>query len=317
MNAVLGVVLSSAFLAAVLRVATPYVLAVFGGLIAERAGISNIALEGQMLAAACTGALVAGYSGSAVLGAACGVTAGALLGLLLAALRLNLGADAIIAGIGLNLLASGATAFAVFALLGDKGGTSGLRSPSLPTVRIPGVEHIPVLGHVVSGQNLVTYLAFLAAPAVAWLLYRTRFGFHVRAVGEMPDAARSVGIPVNRVQYLSLALSGAFAGLAGVFLSMGYVSFFVRDMTAGRGFIALAAVFLGGRRPWGVFVAALGFGAAEALAVQLGNLDVPPQLVSTIPYVLTLVALALYAYRRKRRAGVHAGAAPAGQGLQS
>ncbi|MPY56651.1 ABC transporter permease [Streptomyces spongiae] len=301
MSSVLDVVLSSAFLAAVLRVATPYLLAAFGGLVAERAGISNIGLEGQMLSAACTGALVAGYSGSVTAGAVCGIAVAALLGLLLAALRLELGADAIIAGIGLNLLASGATAYTVFTFLDDKGGTSGLKSGTLPTVALPGIESIPVLGDVLSGQNTVTWLAFLAAPAVAWLFYRTRFGFHLRAVGEMPEAAASVGIAVRRVQYAGLALSGALAGLAGVFLSMGYVSFFVRDMTAGRGFIALAAVFLGGLRPWGVFLAALGFGAAEALAVQLGTLDVPPQLVSTIPYALTLVALAVYAWRRKRR----------------
>ncbi|MER5225849.1 ABC transporter permease [Streptomyces flaveus] len=301
MSSVVDVVLSSAFLAAVLRVATPYLLAAFGGLVAERAGVSNIALEGQMLSAACTGALVAGYSGSVAAGAVSGVGVAVLLGLLLAALRLELGADAIIAGIGLNLLASGATAYAVYTLLDDKGGTSGLKSGTLPTVTLPGIESIPVVGDVLSGQNLITWLAFLAAPFVAWLFYRTRFGFHLRAVGEMPDAAASVGIPVRRVQYAGLALSGALAGLAGVFLSMGYVSFFVRDMTAGRGFIALAAVFLGGLRPWGVFLAALGFGAAEALAVQLGTLDVPPQLVSTIPYAMTLVALAVYAWRRKRR----------------
>ncbi|MEI5522124.1 ABC transporter permease [Streptomyces brasiliscabiei] len=301
MNSVLDVVLSSAFLAAVLRVATPYLLAAMGGLVAERAGISNIALEGQMLSAACTGALVAGYSGSVAAGALAGVAVAVLLGLLLAALRLELGADAIIAGIGINLLASGATAFAVFTLLDDKGGTSGLKSGTLPTVTLPGIEDIPVVGEVLSGQNMITWLAFLAAPFVAWLFYRTRFGFHLRAVGEMPDAAASVGIALRRVQYAGLALSGALAGLAGVFLSMGYVSFFVRDMTAGRGFIALAAVFLGGLRPWGVFLAALGFGAAEALAVQLGTLDVPPQLVSTIPYAMTLIALAAYAWRRKRR----------------
>jgi general nucleoside transport system permease protein len=301
MSSVLDVVLSSAFLAAVLRVATPYLLAAFGGLVAERAGISNIALEGQMLGAACTGALVAGYSHSVALGAVCGVAVATLLGVLLAALRLELGADAIIAGIGINLLASGATAYAVYTLLDDKGGTSGLKSGTVPTVTLPAVDSLPVVGDVVSGQSLVTWLAFLAAPFVAWLFYRTRFGFHLRAVGETPDAAASVGIPVRRVQYVGLALSGALAGLAGVFLSMGYVSFFVRDMTAGRGFIALAAVFLGGLRPWGVFLAALGFGAAEALAVQLGTLDVPPQLVSTIPYAMTLVALAVYAWRRKRR----------------
>jgi simple sugar transport system permease protein len=301
MTAAFEVIFSLAFLAAVLRVATPYVLASLGGLIAERAGVSNISLEGSMLAAACTGALVSGYSGSAWLGALCGVAAGVLIALLLAVLRLALGADVIIAGIGLNLLASGATAFAVYALLDDKGGTTSLPSGVLPTVHIPIVAGLPVVGDLLSGQHLLTYVALAAAPAVAWLLYRTRFGVHLCAVGEMPDAARSVGINVRRIQLLGLAASGALAGLAGVFLSMGYVSFFVRDMTAGRGFIALAAVFLGGLRPWGVFFAALGFGAAEALAVQLGNLAIPPQLVSTIPYVATLAALTWYAWRRRAR----------------
>jgi ABC-type uncharacterized transport system permease subunit len=301
MSDVLDIVVSTAFLAAVLRVATPYVLAALGGLVAERVGVSNIALEGSMLVAACAGALVSGYTDSVWLGAAAGVAASSLLALLLAALVLELGADAIIAGIGLNLLASGATAFAVFVLLDDKGGTSELTSGTLPTLHLPLVEDIPVAGEVLSGQNIATYLAVLAAPCVAWLLFRSRFGFHLRAVGEVPDAARSVGIRMRRVRYLTLTLSGALAGLAGVFLSMGYVSFFVRDMTAGRGYIALAAVFLGGLRPWGVFFAALGFGAAEALAVQLGSRDIPPQLVSAIPYALTVVALAAYAWRRRSR----------------
>jgi ABC-type uncharacterized transport system permease subunit len=303
---VIDLVFSTAFVAAVCRVATVYILASFGGLVAERVGVSNIALEGSMLAAACTGALVSGYTGSVWLGALCGIVAAIAVALLLAALRLHLGADAIIAGIGLNLLASGATAFAVFALLGDKGGTSGLRSGTLPAIELPLLEDIPLVGAVLSGQNLVTYLAFGCVPVVAWLLHRTRFGYHLRAVGEMPEAARSVGIDVRRVQYLGLALSGALTGLAGVFLSMGYVSFFVRDMTAGRGYVALAVVFLGGLRPWGVFIASLGFGAAEALAVQLGGLDVPPQLVSAIPYAFTLVALGLHAWRKQAASDVAA-----------
>ncbi|MFJ7048807.1 ABC transporter permease [Streptomyces sp. NPDC101112] len=310
MGPVLDVVFSAGFLAAVLRVCTPYVLAALGGLIAERAGVPNIALEGSMLSAACTGALVAGYSGSVWAGAACGIAAGCLLALLLGVLHLHLGADAIIAGIGINLLASGATAYAVYALLGDKGGTSRLRSGTLPTVDLPLLGDVPGLGTVIGSQNLMTWVAVAAAPAVAWLLLRTRFGFHLRAVGEFPDAARSVGIRVGRVRFVALALSGALAGAAGVFLSMGAVSFFVTDMTAGRGYIALAAVYLGMLRPWGVFLAALGFGAAEALAVQLGNLSVPSQLVSALPYAFTLLALAVFARRRRRPAAATTGAIP-------
>ncbi|MFF7985991.1 ABC transporter permease [Streptomyces sp. NPDC007901] len=310
MGPVLDVVLSTAFLAAILGVSTPYVLAALGGLLAERAGVPNIALEGSMLSAACTGALVAGYSGSVWTGAVCGIAAGSLLALLLGVLHLYLGADAIIAGIGLNLLAAGVTAYIVYALLGDKGGTSRLHSGALPSVRLPLVEDVPGLGAVLSGQNVLTWAALAATPAVAWLLYRARFGFHLRAVGEHPEAARSVGIHVHRVQFRALALSGALAGAAGVFLSMGAVSFFVTGMTAGRGYIALAAVFLGALRPWGVFLAALGFGTAEALAVQLGNLAVPSQLVSAIPYVFTLLALAFFAWRRRRASRTAAAPTP-------
>lgn len=300
MNNVLATLASSAFLAAVLRVATPYLLAALGGVVAERVGVPNIALEGQMLVAACTGALVSAAAGNIWLGALSGVAAGALLACLLAFSYLELEADPIIAGIGLNLLASGGTAFAVFTVLGEKGGTTSQVSGSLPRITVPLVHHLPLIGPIVSGQNVVTYLALALVPAVSWLLYRTRFGFHLRAIGELPQAAQAVGVRARRVQYGALALSGALAG-GGVFLSMGAVSFFVNDMTAGRGFIALAAVFLGGIRPWGAFFAALGFGFAEALAIQLGNFDIPNQLITSIPYLLTLIALGVFATRRQNR----------------
>lgn len=298
-------IMTMAFLGAILRVATPYMFASLAGVVSERVGIANLALEGQMLSAAATGALVAGYSGSVWLGAGTGIAVGALLGVVLAVIVLELHADAIITGIGINLLASGGTAFAVFTLLDDKGGTTGLESGALPTIEIPGLASIPLIGDVLSGQNLMTYLALAALPVVAWLLYRSRFGVHLRAVGESPAAAESVGLRVGAVQYAALAVSGALAGMGGVFLSMGAVSFFVRDMTAGRGYIALAAVFLGGVRPLGAFLAALVFGFSEALAIQLGSTGVPTQLVTAIPYVLTLLALAWFAGRRTVRVAAH------------
>jgi simple sugar transport system permease protein len=298
-------IMTMAFLGAILRVATPYMFASLAGVVSERVGIANLALEGQMLSAAATGALVAGYSGSVWLGAGIGIAVGALLGVVLAVIVLELHADAIITGIGINLLASGGTAFAVFTLLDDKGGTTGLESGALPTIEIPGLASIPLIGDVLSGQNLMTYLALAALPVVAWLLYRSRFGVHLRAVGESPAAAESVGLRVGAVQYAALAVSGALAGMGGVFLSMGAVSFFVRDMTAGRGYIALAAVFLGGVRPLGAFLAALVFGFSEALAIQLGSTGVPTQLVTAIPYVLTLLALAWFAGRRTVRVAAH------------
>ncbi|QKJ18248.1 ABC transporter permease [Microbacterium hominis] len=297
MMEILAVLTSATFLTAVLRVATPYLFAALGGVIAERAGVPNIALEGQMLSAACVGVLVAGATGNVWLGAACGVATGALLGVLLTAIVLELKADPIIVGIGVNLLASGGTAFLVFTLLGDKGGTTGLNSGTLPPMTIPGLDAIPVLGPLLGTQNILTFGAFLALLLVWWLMYRARFGYHMRAVGEADAAATMVGISVRRVKYSSMALSGALAGCGGVFLSMGAVSFFLREMTAGRGYIALAAVFLGGVRPVGAFIAALVFGAAEAAAIQLGAFEIPTQLITAIPYAITLIALAVFSTR--------------------
>lgn len=288
---------SATFLAAILRVATPYLFAALGGVVAERVGVPNIALEGQMLSAACVGVLVAGFSGNVWFGALCGLAVAALLGVLMTAIVLELRADPIIVGIGINLLASGGTAFAVFTLLADKGGTTGLDSGTLPRLTIPGLEAVPVLGPLLGSQNIVTYAAFVALGLVWWLMYRARYGFHLRAVGEAPSAAAMVGISARRVKYSAMALSGLLAGCGGVFLSMGAVSFFIREMTAGRGYIALAAVFLGGIRPVGAFIAAIVFGAAEAAAIQLGAFDIPTQFITAIPYAITLIALCLFSTR--------------------
>jgi simple sugar transport system permease protein len=159
------------------------------------------------------------------------------------------------------------------------------------------IDGIPVVGSILSGQSIITWLALVLIPCVTWLMYRTHYGYRLRAIGEAQPAAEMVGIRPRVVQYSGLALSGALAGLGGVFLSMAAVSFFVRDMTAGRGFIALAAVYLGGTRPVGAAIAAIGFGAAEALSIQLGNFDVPSELITAIPYVLTLIALGVSAAR--------------------
>jgi simple sugar transport system permease protein len=189
----------------------------------------------------------------------------------------------------------------VYLLTGDKGGTSTLISKQMPFIEIPIIKDIPIIGPILSGQNLLTYVAFIAAIVVSIFLYRMRAGIHLRAVGENPEAARSVGINVRAQQYLALGLSGFLAALGGVYLIMGYVKFFARDMAAGRGFIALAAIYLGGKTPLGTLIAALVFGAADALSVQLGNLKIPSQLVQMIPYVATLIALVVYALVQRQR----------------
>lgn len=295
-------IFSATFIAAVLRVSTPIILPALGGLVSELAGVGNIALEGLMLIAACAGVLVSVYTKSEWIGLVAGVTLSTLFALLLAFFYLQLKADLILAAIALNILASGGTIFVVFLLTGDKGSSSSLVSGQMPFVHIPIIKDIPIIGEILSGQNLLTYVAFIATALVAVFLYRTRAGVHLRAVGENPDAARSVGINVKLQQYLALGISGFMAGLGGIYLSMGYVKFFARDMTAGRGFIALAAIYLGAKRPVGTLIAALAFGAADALSIQLGNLNVPTQLVQMIPYVATLIALVVYALVQRQRA---------------
>jgi simple sugar transport system permease protein len=308
MNEALSVIFSATFLAALLRVATPLIFPALGGLVSEMGGVGNIALEGTMLSAACAGVLVSVVTKSTLLGLLAGVFMAILITTLLAFFHLNLKSDLILTAVALNVLASGATTFVVFLVTqalvgsGDKGGTSSLVSGKLPFISdiIPAVRNLGPLGEVLD-QNVLTYLALIMVFVVRVFLYRTRTGIHLRAVGENPDAARSVGINVMRMKYLSLILSGLFAGLGGVFLSMGYVQFFARDMTAGRGFIALAAVHLGGKTPLGTLIAALAFGAADALSIQLGNLRVPTQIVQMIPYAATIIALVVYAIVQRQR----------------
>jgi len=306
---------AAGLLAAWLRATAPVLFAALGGLVSERAGVINVGLEGLMLVAAFFGVLGSAFApewlpGVAawiypLVGAASGLLAALALAMVLAVFHLEFGADLIVAGIGINLLAAGLTVFAMVTLTGDKGSTAGLTSHALPTLHVPGIARWPLLDALFNGDggrghHVLIYLAFGAVGAVAWMLWRTRLGLRLRAVGENPEAARAAGLPVKRLQYLALAFSGLLAGFGGLYLSMGYLTLFQADMTAGRGFLALAAVFLGARRPLGTLGAALLFGAASVLAAQLGLLHIPTQLVYMIPPAATVIAMVLFAQRRER-----------------
>jgi simple sugar transport system permease protein len=290
------------FAAGVLRVTTPILLPALGGLISDLAGVINIALEGTMLAAAFTGVVVSALTRSAWLGLAAALAVSVFISLILAFVHLHLRADLILAGIAVNFLASGGTVFLLYSLTGDKGTSSRLASLTMPYVHLPVLRDVPVLGPILSGQNLLVYVAFAMVGVVWVFLYRTVAGTHLRAVGNNPDAAATAGIDVRRTRYLALVYSGLLAGLGGAHMSMGYLQLFQRDMTAGRGFIALAAVFLGGRHPVGTMLAAMLFGSADALATHLGSLRIPPQYVQMIPYLVTVGALAAYAMAQQRAA---------------
>jgi general nucleoside transport system permease protein len=301
---------------AVLRATTPILLAALGGLISDLAGSINVGLEGLMLIAAFFGVIGALYSPVwwpglspttyAWIGCAAGLLAALLLTALLAVFHLEFGADLIVAGIAINIMAAGLTVFLLFSIVGDKGSTAGLNSPALPTVHVPGLSDWPWLDMLVNGDartghHVLMYVAFLAVALLAIVLSKTRYGLWLRATGENPRAAANAGIPVKGVQYAALLASGLLAGLGGIYLSMGYLTLFQADMTAGRGFLALAAIFLGAHRPLGVLGACLLFGAAAVLATQLGALDLSPQVVHMAPPLITIIALVLAGRHRRAR----------------
>jgi simple sugar transport system permease protein len=314
LDVVLQSIFTVAFIASIIRISTPLILPALGGLISELAGVINIALEGIMLTAAFFGVIAGAFSPQWFpwlpgwvhpwVGVLAGLSAGLILVWLLAFFHLEIGADIFLAALGINILAAGGTVFIMFALTGDKGSTSTLASPAIPNVVIPFVNRIPYLGTLLNaenltGYNIMTYAAFILTALVWIFLYRMPLGAHLRAVGEDPAAAASVGINVKRVQYIALLMSGFLASLGGLNLSMGYLTIFQTNMTAGRGFIALAAVFLGNKNPVGTVIAAIIFGAATALGAQLGTLSIPNQYVEMIPPFVTIAALVIYNLRRR------------------
>ncbi|MGQ0538148.1 MAG: ABC transporter permease [Gemmatimonadaceae bacterium] len=276
-----------AFLAQTLRIATPYLLAASGGVLSERVGIIALTLEGWMLVGAFCAALGAFYSGSPWIGLLAGAAGGVLAAALHAWTTIRYRANQVVMGIAINLLAVGVTRF-FLRLAFD----SSSNSP-----RVPGFDWLSGTGGASSGlfASLVNPLVFIALGAlfgVAWLLHHTPFGLRVRAAGEKPEAATSVGVGVDGVRWMAVLLGGALASLGGVFLALDQHQF-TDGMTAGRGFIALAAVIFGNWRPHRVAVACLLFAAAEALQIRLQGLQaLPSQFVEMIPYVLTIVALA-------------------------
>ncbi len=291
-----------AFVAALLRVSTPILFAALGALISDRAGVINIGIEGIMLSGAFAGVVGSAFTGSAWLGLAAAVLTGCLLGALLSAAIHWLKADLVLSGIALNLACASGTVLLLFALTGDKGMSGSLPSKVLPTVNLPLLDRVPVLGTAIGHQHVLTWASLLAVPLISVLLMRTPFGLRLRAVGENAEAAAIAGVRVARVQFAALVLSGALGGIAGAFLSLGYVSWFVGGMSAGRGFIAIAAEVMGGGMALGTFVSALVLGAAETFATDLQGIGLPSELMQTVPYVVPVVALVLHASRRRRSA---------------
>jgi len=302
-NAAVGnlevVITWSALFAATLRFATPLTFAAIGGLFSERSGVVNIGLEGMMLMGAFFGVYGADKTGSWVLGILIGMLAGASLGLVHAAFSIHLRSDQIVSGTAINFLALGITGYVYIDTYGNEGTPGGL--PQVPDVHLDWLASIPPegLGSFLErtfGQlNLLVWLA-LATVVLAWIIvFKTAIGLRIRAVGEHPRAADTVGISVYATRYAAVIVSGALAAMGGVYLSLGFVHSFTENMTAGRGFIALAALIFGKWHPFGALGAALLFGFASAVAPRLENVEgwaTYGTLFQALPYVLTLIAVA-------------------------
>jgi simple sugar transport system permease protein len=287
-----------------LHLAVPLIFAALGGLVAERAGVINIALEGMMLFGAFTGVAVTWWLGFNGIGFVAAVAVGALLGAIHAWFAVTLRANQIVAATAINLVAVGFTAAMIPIIWGSPGASAGV--DRIRPLDLPLVEDIPLAGRLLSDLTIVDWAALLLAPVVWVVLYQTATGLRLRSCGESPEAAASVGVDVIRTRYLAVIVSGALAALGGAYLSLVQVGVFQRGMTGGRGFLALAAMIFGKWRPLPVLGACLLFGLADAyqFRAQTIGVDLPTELLLALPYIIALVALATFVGRASAPAAI-------------
>ena len=276
-----------ASLLTIIGAATPLLLAALGELVVERSGVLNLGVEGMMLAGAVTGFAVTMLTGSGISGVLAGALAGVAMALLFGVLTLTLLANQVATGLALTIFGVGLSALV---------GSSFVGSPvaPLPKLDLPGLSQLPIVGPVLFGQDFLVYLSWGMTAAVAWFLIRTRPGMILRAVGESHEAAHAIGYPVIRIRYLAVMFGGLMAGLAGAFLSLSYTPMWVEDMSAGRGWIALALVVFSAWRPWRALVGAYLFGGVTIIQLHAqtsGIINVPAQVMSMLPYLATIAVL--------------------------
>lgn len=283
-----------------IRVATPILLASLGAVICERAGVVNLGLDGTMLISALFGVLGSAYGGNLFWGIIAGTGSAIIVSGIFAYFHLVLKANAVLCGTAVNTIASGLTVFALQLASGEKGSSSSLKSYVFPTVNIPIIKDIPVLGDILSGHNLITYIAFVMVIVIWILMYKTPLGLRMRAVGENPNAASSVGQNVIKIRILATLLCGVLVGFGGMYLSMGYLSMFTRDMVAGRGFIALAACAMGQATPIGALISSMVFAFFDGLSNILQLLQIPSEFVQMLPYIATIFGLTVYSIQKIR-----------------
>ena len=284
--------------------ATPIMLGALGGSFTFYAGVFNIAMEGMML----TGAFCAVWGSYTFhnwfIGILCGIAGSLILALIFILFAIVLKTDEFVTGIALNLFAAGATVYMLRQTFQVKGAFSNPGIIPVPQIHIPLVEKIPILGEILSGQNLIVYIAALSVWVCYWLVFRTRFGLRLRAAGYNAACLESSGVSVARIRVISLLLCGVLCGLAGAYISLGYVNLFVEGMSAGKGWISLAAIILVNGNPLGIALISLIFGFFDGLGLFLQGTGIAPQFTAMVPYLATLAALFVYSTRKKKRLSV-------------
>jgi general nucleoside transport system permease protein len=300
----LDMFLGAETLSSTIRLSVPLILACLAGLWSERAGIVDIGLEGKMLIAAFAAAATAAFTGNALLAILIAITVSLAFSLVHGYASINQRGNQVVSGVALNMLAAG-----LAVVLGNEWFKEGGRTPPLPEVArympidlpiLSSLYDVPMLGYfarIISGHSLLTYVAFALVPLSAWALAKTRFGLRLRAVGENPHAVDTAGISVAKLRYQAVIIAGIFCGIAGTYISTSLSASFVRDMTAGRGFMALAALIFANWRAWPAMWACLLFGYLQAMGtrlqgVKIGTFEIPVQFINMLPYVMTVVLLA-------------------------
>lgn len=283
-----------------IRLATPIILAAMGGVLCEQSGILNLALEGKMLLGAFVGIVMAYFLHNTYLGILVAMFAGGLLGLLFAFLYHRYNVDLIILAIAINMIILELTVYVMRVMFGQVGTWTDPSIVQVPAIHIPIIKDIPVIGQIFSGYNIFVYFSWILAIVIYIVLFHTKLGRHIRAVGENKDAAETVGINSKRIQTGTLVSAGMLAAMGGAFLSVGHLTLFTRNISNGRGWTAIAAVLFGVKHPIYTFFAGLFFGIAAAFAVRIQNVtSLPPNLLQLIPNFATLAVLIFAALREK------------------
>lgn len=307
MDNIVSIIFSENFLSTVIRVGVPLMFASMSAYISAMSGMPNIAVEGIMTFSALMAVLGSYWTQSAFLGLMIAIASGILMSLLIALMTMKLGTDPFLVGIALNTFSASFTIFLLYLFSGNKGISANLNSAVLPSIDVPFLEKIPILRAIFSGHYLLTYVCYACIIIIIVLVYKTTFGLRLKASGLNADAARSVGINVNKMQLIAIIISGLLASLGGAYMTMGYLSAFSRNMVAGRGWIGFASQALAGNSFLGLSLTTILFSFFQAIVSVFSTLDIPSDLLTTVPYMGVLLGVVVYSvvtfYKNKKRVG--------------